>query len=165
MPMGIRDMQFQSFSLRHQKILINFNVFSSGSSDILLKGVLYAEFLILVDNLNAFYSAEDGRYVVSAEKVNHVTGLDFNKKTINQIMREACDLSFMIDTDVKQAAAPMIDEIQILSSGDIAFKLTKSFDFFRNSLSFKSIYEKLPYRFTTSKLELPQIGQQIMLIA
>ena len=71
----------------------------------------------------------------------------------------------MIDTDVKQAAAPMIDEIQILSSGDIAFKLTKSFDFFRNSLSFKSIYEKLPYRFTTSKLELPQIGQQIMLIA
>ena len=157
MPMGIRDMQFQSFSLRHQKILINFNVFSSGSSDILLKGVLSAELLILVDNLNAFYSAEDGRYVVSAEKVNHVTGLDFNKKTINQIMREACDLSFMIDTDVKQAAAPMIDEIQILSSGDI--------DFFRNSLSFKSIYEKLPYRFTTSKLELPQIGQQIMLIA
>lgn len=139
-------------------------MFSSGSSDILLKGVLSAELLILVDNLNAFYSAEDGRYVVSAEKVNHVTGLDFNKKTINQIMREACDLSFMIDTDVKQAAAPMIDEIQILSSGDITFKLTKVL-IFRNSLSFKSIYEKLPYRFTTSKLELPQIGQQIMLIA
>ena len=55
MPMGIRDMQFQSFSLRHQKILINFNVFSSGSSDILLKGVLSAELLILVDNLNAVF--------------------------------------------------------------------------------------------------------------
>lgn len=163
--MGIRDMQFQSFSLGQQKILINFDVFSSDTSDILLKGVFSAELLIIVANLSAFHSGEDRRYVVSADKVNHVTGLDLNTKTINQIMREACELSIMIDTKSNKAAAPMIDEIQRLTNGNISFKINKSFDFLRKSLNFESIYEKLPYRFTTSKIELPRISQQLMLIA
>lgn len=164
-PKGIHNMQFQSFSLKHKKILVNSNVFNSSSTDILVKGTLTAELFLLIDNLAAFCSSHNREYLFSIETIESICGLTFTEKNFKKIMREACDLTVTIDTEFKKGIAPMIDEIKMLNNGCISFKINESFDFLRRNGAFKNIHTELPFKYNTIPSQLPEIGQQIMLIA
>lgn len=158
-------MQFQSFSLTHKKMLVNSNAFTTNSSDILLKGALSAELFLLIDNLDAFSTTVDHEFLVSINKIDSVCGLSFTVKSFNKFMREACDLSVIIDMKNKKGFAAMIDEIKMSNNGSISFKINQSFEFLRKSGAFHKLYLDLPFKYNTLRPSLPEIGQQIMLIA
>ncbi|WP_411691071.1 hypothetical protein [Acinetobacter gandensis] len=158
-------MQFQSFSLKHKKMLVNSNVFNTNSTDILVKGTLTAELFLLIENLAAFSNSQEREYLFSIDKINSICGLSFTDKNFRRFMREACDLTVTIDTEFKKGIAPMIDEIKMLNNGSISFKINESFDFLRRNGAFKNLHSELPFKYNTIPSQHPEIGQQIMLIA
>lgn len=158
-------MKFQSFSLVHQKLLVNADVFKTDSADILLKGVLSAEIFLLIGSLSSFSTGKERDYIISTDRIYSVCGLVFTNKTLNKMMRDACDLSVTINTKNKKGLASMIDEIKFFDDGSIGFKLNQSFDFLRVNGAFEDLNANLPFKYNTVKINLPEIGQQIALIA